>query len=94
MPADAPEVIFVLFFRGAQEAERIELVLRRALHACERAYHIAVFDVEKFPAVAEQYQVLATPTIVCDDLISGTRDRCVGAMSTEHIENFVQARTQ
>jgi thioredoxin-like negative regulator of GroEL len=92
MQDSTPEVLFFLFFAKSQDSHGVEMVVRRALKQYERSYYLAVMDVEKFPVVADRYEIAATPTIVMDDLVSGVRSSCVGVHDVKQVLEFLKAK--
>jgi hypothetical protein len=86
---DTPEVMFFLFVRG-HEPQSVEMEVRRALKNYTRKYYLAVFDVQRFPGIADTYQVLETPSLIMDDLVTGDRARCCGDLDAAKVSTFLK----
>jgi thioredoxin-like negative regulator of GroEL len=85
---ETPEVLFFLFLTGGR-VNAVEAVIRRALKKYPRPHHFAIYDVEKFPTIAERFGVVATPTLIMDDLVHGGQSRLIGMPGSTEIREFL-----
>lgn len=83
-----PEIVLLLFVTRTNRSAA-ESNVRQALRGWSASYHLATFDVDSVPELAEKFRIIGTPTLVCEQFEYNRVTRLVGLADPELIRTFV-----